>query len=158
MSMLRPFVVLAAVGLTACATQAPTAPTPVSPVMAGRGKAAADAAATARALQSQDRPREALWWWRVALVANPGSSEATSAIAALQAEIDQSVSRWMAEGDRLRRKGAVADAQAAYQRVLWLDPSVTAARDALRGYDANAKLRAIARGGGGGPAAARAAD
>jgi peptidoglycan/xylan/chitin deacetylase (PgdA/CDA1 family) len=112
-----------------------------------------ETAAAAVALERQGRLRQALWKWNVAEAVADDPGEARSAADALEGRIGGEVARLTAEGDRLRRRGAVPAAQAAYRAALDLDPKNRAARQPLRDLDAQAALRTIARSGAGGPPA-----
>lgn len=108
---------------------------------------------TARQLEAQGRLREAVWQWRIARTVATYPTDASAAITALEARIASEAAARVAEGDRLRKAHTLAAAQAAYEAALRLDPQNQPARRALRDLDAQSALRAIAKGGAGGPAA-----
>ena len=107
----------------------------------------------ARQLEAQGRLREAVWQWRIARAVATYPTDAAAAISALETRIASEAAVRVGEGDRLRKARSPAAAQAAYQAALRLDPQNQAARRALRDLDTQAALRAIAKGGAGGPPA-----
>ncbi|MEO6338602.1 MAG: hypothetical protein ABIO39_01070 [Caulobacteraceae bacterium] len=107
----------------------------------------------ARQLEVQGRLREAVWQWRIARAVATYPTDAAAAISALDKRIAAGAAAQVAEGDKLRKARSPAAAQAAYEAALRLDPQTQAARRALRDMDTQAALRAIAKGGAGGPAA-----
>ena len=155
-SFVYALMLVATLGLDACATRA-NAPAPIATEAARpQGAQAYDAAINqAHDLEREGRLRTALWWLGVADTISDGP-EILADINALRVRISASLETWLNEGDRARKRGATAQATAAYQRALILDPLNARARSALREIDASAMLKAIAHGGGGGPPAPRA--
>jgi hypothetical protein len=140
-----------------CAEQRlpPPAPPPAPPPPTNNAELRAHKAALDRAhlLESEGRLREALWWVRVAEATSPNRAADAAEAASLEGKLRQAVAEALSRAQQLGAQGAGPRAAQAYLVVLELDPTNPVAREALRSADRALKLRAIERGGGGGPAA-----
>jgi hypothetical protein len=140
----------------ACAEERlPPPPPPPPPPPSDTAELRAHRAALERAhlLESEGRLREALWWVRVAQATAPDVAADAAEAAKLEGKLRQAVAEALARAQELSAQGAGPRAAQAYLVVLELDPTNPVAREALRSADRAVKLRAIERGGGGGPAA-----
>ncbi len=139
-----------------CAAERPSAPTPpptAPPPEPAELRAHRTALDHAHALEAEGRLREALWWVRVAQATSPDPGADAPEASRLDAKLRQAVAEALSRAEQLRVQGGGPRAMQAYVMVLALDPTNPRAREVLRAADRAAKLHAIERGGGGGPAA-----